>query len=178
MIFDRFSQPARRTIVAAQDAALDLGHDHIGTEHLLLGLLGVPGTGAYDVLAERGVTPDRARSETVRRMSEAGYPANAAGAAVDTLAAMGIDIEELRRRADNAFGAGKFVYPRPGFTARAKHVLEATLREALALDHVQIVPEHLLLGLLAEGEGLALAALVNLEVDPADLRTATLARLT
>ncbi|HEX5404270.1 MAG TPA: Clp protease N-terminal domain-containing protein [Pseudonocardiaceae bacterium] len=96
--------------------------------------------------------------------------------AADALAAIGIDVEEIRRRADETFGPGKFRYPRPPFTARAKRTLKLTLREALTLDHNYMGTGHLVLGLLAETDGGGFKVLTALDVDPDALRDTVLSR--
>lgn len=176
-MFEFFTDRARRAIVLAQDEALALGHDFIGTEHLLLGLAGTGRSTAGDVLRELGVEPDRARAETVRILEAAGVPASGGQPAKDALATLGIDVEEIQRRADGAFGAGEFRFPRPAYTADAKKALECTVREARGLGHEKFGTEHMLLGLLAAGEGRAPEVLVALDVDPGRLREAVLAHL-
>jgi ATP-dependent Clp protease ATP-binding subunit ClpC len=147
-MFERFTQGARKATVDAQAAARRLGHGHIGTEHLLLGLLGTDGVAAR-VLAGLGVT----------------------GAAVEREI-----LAEVGRRMEASFGPGALAWhpdphcrrgrPRPGghipFTPRSKKVLELSLREALALKHRYIGTEHILLGLVREGEGLAMLVLTRL----------------
>ncbi|MQA98350.1 MAG: hypothetical protein GEV11_28520 [Streptosporangiales bacterium] len=78
-MLERFTDEARRAVVLAQQEAKDLAHPHIGTEHLLLGLLRQPG-GAAEALATLGVEPDAAR-EAVRRAA-AGTPPSAGDAAI------------------------------------------------------------------------------------------------
>ncbi|WP_308293174.1 Clp protease N-terminal domain-containing protein [Streptomyces sp. TS71-3] len=110
--------------------------------------------------------------------------------AKDALATLGIDVDEIRRRADDTFGPGRFHFPRPAFTLHAKKAMEMTLRESRALGHEHIGTEHLLLGLIAEeaahseangdpgpGPGGAARILGALDVDPAALRTAVLTRI-
>jgi len=182
-VFDRFTELARRAVVASQDAALALGHDFIGTEHLLLGLAATAGT-ASEALRENGVGLTAAREATVRLLQAAGVPAVGGQAAKQALASIGIDVAEIQRRADAAFGPGTFQFPRPAYTPRAKKALELTVQEAAALgqqDHGQEhIPDidtgHILLGLLAEGEGVALQVLAELGVDLAALRQSVLAR--
>jgi ATP-dependent Clp protease ATP-binding subunit ClpA len=120
-MFERFTNQARHVVVLAQEEARLLSHNYIGTEHILLGLLGEPDGIGATVLASFGVTRDRARAE----------------------------VEEV-------VGKGK---TQPSghipFTPRAKKVLELSLREALALRHHYIGTEHILLGLLREGDGVA-----------------------
>jgi ATP-dependent Clp protease ATP-binding subunit ClpC len=175
-VFDRFTELAKRVIVASQDAAFSLGHDFIGTEHLLLGLAATAGT-AGEVLRQHGVELSRARDETARRLEAAGVPATGGQAAKDALSMIGIDVSEVQRRADDTFGPGAFRFPRPAFTPRAKKALQLTLREAADLGHQRIDTEDLLLGLLAESEGVALQVLSALDVDAAALRQSVLDRV-
>jgi ATP-dependent Clp protease ATP-binding subunit ClpA len=175
-MFDRFTDLAKRAIVASEDAALSLGHDFIGTEHLLLGLVCTAGT-ASEVLRQHGVELSRTREEIARRLTAAGVPATGGQPTVDALSMIGIDVSEIQRRADSTFGPGTFRFPRPAFTPRAKNALTLTLRAATELGHERIDTEDMLLGLLAESEGLAIRILSALDVDAAALRQSVLDRL-
>jgi len=142
-MFERFNPDARALIVRCQEQARDLGHNYIGTEHLLLGLLGEPaGTVAADVLRDAGV-----RHADVRQMV--------------------LDI------IGPGEGASAGHIP---FTPRSKKVLELSLREALKLRHKYIGPEHVLLGLVRDGEGVATLVMVKLGATLPDLRSAVLER--
>jgi ATP-dependent Clp protease ATP-binding subunit ClpC len=135
-MFERFTDRARRIVVRAQEESRTLGHDFIGTEHILLGLI-----------------------------------AEGQGVAVKTLESFGISLETARQRVEQAVGRGAGA--RPGhipFTPRAKEVLKLSLREATGLGHGYIGTEHLLLGLVAEGEGVAANVLTGLGVSLADAR--------
>jgi ATP-dependent Clp protease ATP-binding subunit ClpC len=176
-VFEKFTNLAKRSITLSQDEAVTLGHDYIGTEHILLGLVRVRQGLAGEILSEQGVTADQVRAETLRLLEAAGVSANGGREATEALAAIGIDVEEIRRRADDTFGPGRFRFPRPAFTMRAKRVLELTLRESMELGHDEIGTEHLLLGLLAEGEGVGVAALGAVGVDSVALRTTVLERV-
>jgi ATP-dependent Clp protease ATP-binding subunit ClpA len=180
-VFEYFTERAKRAVVASQDEALGMGHDFIGTGHMLLGLAVTEDTVASDVLSERGFDVARARDEAVRLLTAAGVPATGGQATKDALSTLGIDIAEIQRRADDTFGPGAFQYPRPAYTPGAKKALEQTLRESRALDHEHIGTEHILLGLLtaedAEGKDIAIKVLTALEVDISALRPAVLARL-
>jgi len=176
-VFDRYTELAKRSLVAAQDAALSMGHDFIGTEHVLLGLTQTAGP-AGEALRAQGVELRQARDTTAHLLEEAGTAATGGQPAKDALASIGIDVVEIQRRADDTFGPGAFRFPRPQFTPHAKKTLEFTLREAAALGHEQIDTGHLLLGLLAEGEGVAVKVLHTLDVDPESLRQAVLDRMT
>lgn len=142
-MFERFTAEARSTVLMAQEEARSLGHDYIGTEHLLLALVAVDAAPVGDVLSPYGITRD-----TVRR-----------------------DILGLIGRGEGA-GAGHIP-----FTPRSKKVLELSLREALKLKHKTIQPAHVLLGLIREGEGVAVQLLVEHGADLRRLRAETLARL-
>jgi ATP-dependent Clp protease ATP-binding subunit ClpC len=121
-MFERFTNPARRVVVLAQNEAIDLQHNYIGTEHLLLGLLA----------GQRGV-------------------------AVRVLEHFGMSLASTRQEVLARVGAGKAPVARGHvpFTPRAKKTLELSLREALQLNVTHIGPEHLLLGIIREGDGVA-----------------------
>lgn len=176
-MFEKFTNLAKRSITLSQDEAITLGHDYIGTEHLLLGLVRVPEGMAGEILGEQGVTADQVRAQTLRLLEAAGVSANGGREATEALAIIGIDVEEIRRRADDTFGPGRFKFPRPAYTRRARQVLELTLRESADLGHDFIGTEHLLLALLTEGEGVGVQALGGIGVDPAALRTTVLDRV-
>jgi ATP-dependent Clp protease ATP-binding subunit ClpA len=176
-VFELFTAQARQVILVSQDEAISLGHDFIGTEHLLLGLVTVTDGLAGQVLATHGVTVERTRSEAVRLLAAAGVTGTGGRDAVEALATIGIDVAEIRRRADDTFGPGRFTFPRPAYTDLAKKALELSVGEAQMLGADYIGTEHLLLGLLAGNEGLALTALSSAGIDPAGLRQAVLNRL-
>jgi ATP-dependent Clp protease ATP-binding subunit ClpA len=181
-MFERFTQGARKATVDAQAAARRLGHGHIGTEHLLLGLLATDGIAAR-VLGGLGVTPAAVEREVV---AEVGRGPLGTGDA-EALGAIGIDLDEVRRRVEASFGKGALHW-RPGrdcrgerprlghipFSPRSKKVLELSLREALALKHRYIGTEHILLGLIREGEGLAMLVLTRLGAGPQAIRARVL----
>jgi ATP-dependent Clp protease ATP-binding subunit ClpA len=159
-MFERFTDEARSVVVAADRHAGALRHGWIGTEHLLLALLDDPEGRAARVLVDRGVTGPWVRAE-VERIVGVGEPDLDA----DALATLGIDLDAVRERVERTFGPGALAR-RPGrrrcsndarrpFTPRAKKVLELSLREAVAAGDGFIGAEHLLLGLLREGDGVA-----------------------
>jgi ATP-dependent Clp protease ATP-binding subunit ClpA len=181
-MFERFTDGARGAVTDAQVVARRLGHGRIGTEHLLLGLLETGGVAAQ-VLAGAGVTAAAVEREV---LAEVGRGPLGAGDA-EALGAIGIDLDEVRRRVEASFGKGALHW-RPGracrgerprlghipFSPRSKKVLELSLREALALKHHYIGTEHLLLGLIREGEGLAMLVLTRLGAGPQLLRARVL----
>jgi ATP-dependent Clp protease ATP-binding subunit ClpA len=140
-MFERFTGRARHVVVLAQEEARLLSHNYIGTEHILLGLLGEP---------------------------------DSVGGAVLT-SSFGMTLDSARQEVEEAVGRGKKA---PAghipFTPRAKKTLELSLREALAIKHNYIGTEHILLGLIREGEGVA-AQLMRNHGDLADIRAAALA---
>ena len=177
-MFERFCDDARQVIVRAQEEAAALGHDYIGTEHILLGLAAseTAGTG---MLSSFGVTRDALVRETLAVVGP-GRPPDAAA-----LATIGIDLDEVRRRVEDTFGPGALERTRAGrafcserrFTPRSKKALEQALKEARRLGHPYIGREHVLLGILTAGEGLALELLMNLGPSPDRIREAVLDRL-
>jgi ATP-dependent Clp protease ATP-binding subunit ClpA len=172
-MFERFTDRARNVVIAARQEARRLGHDCIGTEHLLLGLLREQGIAAR-TLAHLGVTAEAVEREVVAFVRPGPF-GEADAAALGTI---GIDLDEVKRRLEATFGPGALRWrpgrrglrrgPLPGghipFSPRAKKVLELSLREALRLDHNYIGTEHILLGLVREGEGLAALVLTKLGV--------------
>jgi ATP-dependent Clp protease ATP-binding subunit ClpA len=139
-MFERFTNPARHVVVLAQEEARQLQHNYIGTEHLLLGLLGEPQGAAFQALKRFGITHDGAREE------------------VKAIIGLGQN-------------------PMSGhipFTPRAKKTLELALREALQLHHGYIGTEHILLGLIKEGKGVAAQILRQHSADLMPIRMTVL----
>ncbi|HEV2872617.1 MAG TPA: Clp protease N-terminal domain-containing protein [Actinomycetota bacterium] len=183
-MFERFTDRARKVAVDAQASARRLGHGIVGTEHILLGLLQGDGIAAQ-VLTGLGVTPAAVEREVLAEVGRGPLGARDA----EALGAIGIDLDEVRRRIEASFGPGALRWhPDPRcrqqrqlplrghipFSPRAKKVLELSLREALALKHNHIGTEHILLGVIREGEGLAMLALTRLGAGPELLRTRVL----
>jgi len=191
-MFERFTADARAVVVAAQEEARLLGHDYIGTEHVLAALLADPGGPIARALAGHSVDAEFVRGDIVRRVGP--HPPDLSAAAAEqedaeALKAIGIDLDQVRKAIEANFGAGSLRLPRDTaqkkrglfgrfyiagghipFTNRNKKVLELSLREALRLDQKFIAPEHIMLGLLREGEGLAVQILKEKEVDLSKLR--------
>jgi ATP-dependent Clp protease ATP-binding subunit ClpC len=93
------------------------------------------------------------------------------GVAAKALESLGISLEAVREKVEETIGpAGSAPSGSPPFTPRAKKVLELSLREALQLGHNYIGTEHMLLGLVREGEGVAAQVLVNLGADLSRVR--------
>ena len=169
-MFERFTREARQTVVQGQAEAAALRHPRVGTEHLLLGLVGQE-TPTSAVLARHGLT----RATVLESVTSLVGDLDA-----EALTSLGIDLDAVRDRVEEAFGPGALDDParrhsatasgHVPFNARAKKVLELSLREALALKHRHIDDGHIALGLLREGDGLAMKVLADRGIDPAVLR--------
>lgn len=175
-MFERFSASARLTVLHAQEEAVTLGHGFIGTEHLLLGILRLEDGFAREVLEHAGLTHATAKEAVLDALDAAGVGRSALPPA-DALASIGIDVELIRQRADETFGPGALRFPQPPFTPRAKKALEASLRTAVLFAHYAIEPEHLLLGLTGQTEGVAAKVLVEMGVDLAGTEHALRTRI-
>lgn len=157
-MFERFTDSARRVLVLARDEANSLGHDFIGTEHLLLGLAADTESPVAHVLSQHGLTHGRIRSYVCLVVGPgASRPRVDPGIDAAALATLGIDLDEVRRRVEATFGAGALSARPSGkrqdcstgpFTPRAKQTLELALREAQREQSDRIVPKHIALGLL------------------------------
>ncbi len=181
-MFERFTSGARTVVEVAQSEARALRSGFIGTEHLLLGLLGEERGIAAAALQAAGVTAPAVRADVQRLVAGSSLT----GADADALRAIGIDVDHVRTRIEESFGPGALERARLGggrrsawhgqtpFSPRSKKVMELSLREALRLRHHSIGTEHILLGLLKEGEGLAAQVLAESGVRADDLRRAVL----
>ena len=173
-MFERFTDDAREAVTAAQTEAGILRHGWIGTEHVLLGVLATDGGGAR-LLAGFGVDAAGVRDDVVRIVGRGEDDIDP-----DALATLGIDLDEVRERVERAFGPGALVRrrrcrrggigPMVPFTARAKKALELSLREAINLSQRDLRAEHLVLGLLREGDGVAARILAERGVTHAAAR--------
>jgi ATP-dependent Clp protease ATP-binding subunit ClpA len=181
-MFERFTQPARDVVRTAHVEAGNMHAGFISTEHLLIALLAIGEGQAYEALTEFGVTADRVRTDAVRLIGrQSGALSDDDASALRTI---GIDLDAVVARVEESFGPGALTAPQPRrrgrfnrtmMTKRAKKALELGFREALALHCKYIGTEHLLLGLIREGEGLAIQILTAQGVDPAALRARVVA---
>lgn len=137
-MFDRFTERARRVLALAQQEAIRLGHNYIGTEHLLLGLLH-----------------------------------EGEGIAAKALALLQIDLETVRVQVEAMIGRGEGA-TEIAYTPRVKKALELAVDEAVSMGHNYVGTEHILLGLIREGEGVAAQVLASLQVDINLIRQRTL----
>ncbi|USK80539.1 ATP-dependent protease ATP-binding subunit ClpC [Peribacillus frigoritolerans] len=129
MMFGRFTERAQKVLALAQEEAIRLGHNNIGTEHILLGLV---------------------------REGD--------GIAAKALYALGLGPEKIQKEVENLIGRGQDTAQTIHYTPRAKKVIELSMDEARKLGHSYVGTEHVLLGLIREGEGVAARVLNNLGV--------------
>jgi ATP-dependent Clp protease ATP-binding subunit ClpC len=129
MMFGRFTERAQKVLALAQEEAIRLGHNNIGTEHILLGLT---------------------------REGE--------GIAAKALYGLGLGSEKIQKEVENLIGKGQENSQTIHYTPRAKKVIELSMDEARKLGHSYVGTEHILLGLIREGEGVAARVLNNLGV--------------
>ncbi|WGD65060.2 ATP-dependent protease ATP-binding subunit ClpC [Bacillus subtilis] len=129
MMFGRFTERAQKVLALAQEEALRLGHNNIGTEHILLGLV---------------------------REGE--------GIAAKALQALGLGSDKIQKEVESLIGRGQEMSQTIHYTPRAKKVIELSMDEARKLGHSYVGTEHILLGLIREGEGVAARVLNNLGV--------------
>ncbi|MFB1100702.1 ATP-dependent protease ATP-binding subunit ClpC [Terribacillus sp. JSM ZJ617] len=129
MMFGRFTERAQKVLALAQEEAVRLGHNNIGTEHILLGLV-----------------------------------SEGEGIAAKALTTLGLETERIQEEVEQLIGRGQKITGTPYYTPRAKKVIELSLDEARKLGHSYVGTEHILLGLIREGEGVAARVLNNLGV--------------
>ncbi|KSU87712.1 ATP-dependent Clp protease ATP-binding subunit ClpC [Bacillus sp. VT 712] len=129
MMFGRFTERAQKVLALAQEEALRLGHNNIGTEHILLGIV---------------------------REGD--------GIAAKALSALGLSTEKIQKEVEALIGRGQELTQTIHYTPRAKKVIELSMDEARKLGHSYVGTEHILLGLIREGEGVAARVLNNLGV--------------
>ncbi len=132
---ERFTERAQKVILLSQEFAQQFGHNYVGTEHLLLGLL------------QEGE-----------------------GVAAESLKKLGVEVEALQNKVMRSVGAGQEKSQLLGFTPRTKRIFELSFTEARNLGHNYIGTEHLLLGLIREGEGVASKILLEMGIKPEQIR--------
>ena len=131
-MMQRFTDDAQRVLSFAQEAALELGHDYVGTEHVLIGLTKVKN-----------------------------------GVAAKALEELGILTEDIFEAVENQVGRGNKKATSIYMTPRVKHVLELAVQVANRMNHNYVGTEHILLGLLSDGGGVAVGILraMNIRTD-------------
>ena len=133
-MMQRFTDDAQRVLSFAQEAALELGHDYVGTEHVLIGLIKVKNGVAAKALNELGLS-----AETI--------------------------IEDVEEHIGRGNKKASSVY----MTPRVKHVLELAVEVANHMNHNYVGTEHILLGLLSDGGGVAVSLLRNHNIRASDI---------
>lgn len=128
-MFGRFTERAQKVLALAQEEAVRLGHNNIGTEHILLGLI---------------------------REGD--------GIAAKALIGLGLGLEKIQDEVETLIGRGQEQPTNIAYTPRAKKVIELSMDEARKLGHTYVGTEHILLGLIREGEGVAARVLNNLGI--------------
>ncbi|PSB30979.1 ATP-dependent Clp protease ATP-binding subunit [Chlorogloea sp. CCALA 695] len=142
-MFEHFSKEAIKVIMLAQEEARRLGHNLVGSEQVLLGLIGENTSVAAKVLND-----------------------------------LGINIKNARVEVEKIIGRGsRFVSAEIPFTPKMKRVFDKSFEAARQLGDDFIAPEHLFLGLIEDGEGVAIKVIENLGVDTAQARSAVLSEL-
>ncbi|MBB5175014.1 ATP-dependent protease ATP-binding subunit ClpC [Texcoconibacillus texcoconensis] len=129
MMFGRFTERAQKVLALAQEEAMRLGHNNIGTEHVLLGLVN-----------------------------------EGEGIAAKALSALGLESDKIQSEVESLIGSSEAQVEQIHYTPRAKKVIELSMDEARKLGHSYVGTEHVLLGLIREGEGVAARVLNNLGV--------------
>src|SRR6516165_1452800 len=185
-MFERFTDTARKAVSLAVAKATEQGDDQIRPVHMLYGLTAADGVAAR-ALTALGVDSAAVERALGRTSGALGAPDEAADGDAEALAAIGIDLDEIRRRIEEGFGPGALervpLTPKGplNWTGRlplndqAKLSLALSLREARALHHRYIGTEHMLLGLLRVAERhprgeFAAATLPALGLDPTTAR--------
>lgn len=181
-MFERFTTQARQVVQAAMAEANGLGASRIGAEHLLIGLAAARSGPARDALAAAGLDAPRLRALASRSTAGTADPGKLDA---DALATIGIDLDQVRRAAEAAFGpgaldraAGRGRRAAARLTPEAKGALGRALRLAQARGDRQLTAAHLLGGLIDQGDNGALRLLAAAEVDPAALRADLIRRMT
>lgn len=141
-----FTERVRRVLQQAREEALELRHEYVGTEHLLLGLLEGGGV-AEAALVNLGVDPVGARDKILAVVTPGTSPA----ADVRGSGILGAIVETM----------GRHRGPDLPYTSRAKKVLELAMSEARDLNHAYVGTEHLLLGVLREERGIGAQVLTS-----------------
>ncbi len=151
MMFTRFTDESRTSVEAAFEEARMLGHDALGDEDLLLGILRADEGIAAEALSSLGVTLEDARDECEGMLS-------------DALSSIGISLEDIRREAGEAFDMSLSEDRKIPYSPRAKNALVSARKEMRRLGDKHLGTEHVLLGVLGNRDGTAVRILGRLGV--------------
>jgi ATP-dependent Clp protease ATP-binding subunit ClpC len=152
-MFVRFTDKSRTSVEAAFEEARMLGHDALGDEDLLLGILRADEGIAAEALSSFGVTLEDARYECEGMLSEA-------------LSSIGISLEDIRREAGDAFDMRLPDDRKIPYSPRAKNALVRARKEMRRLGDNHLGTEHVLLGILGNEDGTAVRMLGRMGVSP------------
>ena len=156
MMFIRFTDRSRKSVEAAFEEARMLGHDSVGDEDLLLGILRADEGVATEALSSLGVTLEEAREKSEEMLS-------------DALLSIGISLEEVRREAGEVFDMRIPDNRRIPLSPRAKKALVGARKHMRRLGDSHLGTEHVLLGILDNEDGTARRMLARLGVAPEKL---------
>jgi len=152
-MFARFTDRSRKSVEAALEEARMLGHDSLGDEDLLLGILRTDEGLAAEALSSLGVTLEGAREESEEMLSYA-------------LSSIGISLDEIRREAGDAFEMRIPENRRIPFSPLAKQALVEARRRMRRMGDNYLGTEHVLLGILGNTDGAAVRILIRMGVSP------------
>jgi ATP-dependent Clp protease ATP-binding subunit ClpA len=178
-MFEKFAADTRQTFVAALAEARKSGTHRIGCEHLLIGLARLQSGPAADALAATGLSVPRLRELAVGKSETDRLDA-------DSLAAVGIDLDAVRRAAEEAFGPGALDQPgrnagrasgRTTMTSGARKAMELARRAAQAGHSRSISSGHVLIAIIDQGDNGAIRMLAAAKVRPDELRADTARRM-
>ena len=156
MMFNRLTDRSRNCVQAAFEEARMLGHDSLGDEDLLLGILRADEGIAVEALSSLGVTLEVARAESE-------------GMLADALSSIGISLEDIRREAGDTFEMRIPDNRRIPYSPRAKKALVEARKEMRRLGDNYLGTEHVLLGMLRNEDGAAVRILASMGVSPETL---------
>ncbi len=156
--FRYFTERARKTLALAHSEAQKLGHNYMGTEHMLLGLAAEGEGIAARALSNFDFDLDKAR-EAIVQILKRGQERSPVMSKIKAAVFQG----------ETGMTGGQV-----GLTRRARKVIELSVVEAKRLGHHYIGTEHLLLGIITEGDGLAVGVLEYLGINPQELRAKTM----
>ena len=151
MILNRFTDRSRKSVQAAFEEARMLGHDSVGDEDLLLGILSADEGIAVQALSSLGVTLEEAREASEEMFSSA-------------LSSIGVSLDEIRREAGDVFEMRLPANRRLPLSPRAKNALVGARKEMRMLGDSYLGTEHVLLGILGIEDGTAVRILAGMGV--------------
>jgi ATP-dependent Clp protease ATP-binding subunit ClpC len=153
MMFIRLTDRSRTSVEAAFEEARIMGHDSLGDEDLLLGILRADEGIAAEALTSLGVTLEDARDECEMMLANA-------------LTSIGISLEDIRREAGDAFDMSLPSDRKIPYSPRAKNALVRARKEMRRLGDNHLGTEHVLLGILANEDGTAVRILARMGISP------------